>query len=123
MSDMTQEWNRRQSPLQIAAQRINRRLRRVCSLLEEPSTVDSPPSRLYWLSTLPSWKEAHSRLERFSRMQSAITLADLNAEHDRNSLDFVAGVLCRKDHDDLESMFREGHRRALRKAIVLAVSA
>jgi len=55
------------SPLLTTAGSINRRLRRVCSLLHEPATVDSPPSLAYWLSTLPTREEVFWRIDAASR--------------------------------------------------------
>lgn len=102
------------SPLLVASARINRRLRRVCSLLQEPATVATSHR-----APLPSAKEILALIDRRIRLQYARTLADLNKEHDANVLSYVAGNIEAADHERLEGMFRIYHRELMRRAAVV----
>lgn len=92
--------------LREALRNINRRLQRVCTLLEEPQTVATPPPAL----------DVNDYLSRIVRLQYARSLDELNHIHDSNVMAYVTGSVEMAKHDKLEAIFNLRHRDLLRDA-------
>ena len=111
MSDLNHSLKQRhRSRLASTADRLNCRLRRVCSLLVEPASVATP-----------SPFSPPTRLDRMIKLHYARTLEALNREHDANVFAYVDGELDKVDHRDLEDMFLLRHRDLMRAVAVVSM--
>lgn len=101
---------RHRSRLASTVDRLNCRLRRVCSLLHEPKSVAAPP-RLH----LHSVADVHRSIDRRLRLQYARSLQELCAIHEQHRLAFAVGDIDPVEHERLEMLFDTWSRGLARR--------
>ena len=100
MSDLNHFLKQRhRSRLASTVDRLNCRLRRVCSLLHEPNSVAAPPR-------IPvSVTDVHRSIDRRLRLQHARSLQELRTIHEQHRLAFAVGDIDPVEHERLEMLF------------------
>ncbi len=110
MSDLNHFLKQRhRSRLASTVDRLNCRLRRVCSLLHEPNSVAAPPRLLV------SVADVHESIDRRLRLQYARSLQELCAIHEQHRLAFAVGDIDPVEHERLEMLFDTWSRGLARR--------